>query len=109
MQWLLVLNLTRPEMLTAGPTEQEMDSVRRHFAYWQNLTEAGQALVVGRTQTSTPDTMGLAVFKAESEQEATQIADQDPAVIDSVFKARVYPYFVALLGDPEGFRPNPSE
>jgi len=104
-QWLLVVRLTRPDMLTSGPTENEMNSVGRHFAYWQDLTEKGSALVVGRTQTTDPDTMGLAIFLSESEETASEIANQDPAVMDGVFTAKVFPYFVALLGDPEPFRP----
>ena len=47
----------------------------------------------------------LAIFQADSEDKARQIVDLDPAVRGGVFVAQVYPYFVALLGDAEPFRP----
>ncbi len=105
MQWLLVLTPGRPDLLTSGPTEAEIAAVGRHFAYWQGLVEAGVALVVGRTQTTGPDTLGLAIFRAETEAEAQEIAKIDPGIVAGVFHFRVMPYQVALLGDPSPFRP----
>ena len=104
-QWLFVVRLTRPDMLTSGPTESEMQSVGNHFAYWKSLTQKGVALVVGRTQTTGADTMGLAIFQAADEAAALEIAALDPAVVDGVFSSNVYPYYVALLGDPTPFSP----
>ena len=92
-------------MLSSGPPEAELGSVGRHFQYWKGLVERGTALSVGRTQTSTPDTMGLAVFMAEDEAEASLICEADPAVMDGVFTMRLFPYFIALLGDPAPFQP----
>jgi uncharacterized protein YciI len=79
--------------------------VGRHFAYWGQLCKEGTALVVGRTQTTGPETMGIAIFRATDAAAARKIAEADPAVVDGVFKMELQPYFVALLGDPEPFRP----
>jgi len=104
-QWLFVVRPTRADMLTSGPSDAEASSVGKHFAYWQRLVADEVALVVGRTQTTGPDTMGLAIFRAETEEEASKIAAEDPAVIDGVFSMSLHPYFVAILGSPEPFRP----
>lgn len=105
MQWLMILRLKRPEMLTGGPTEDEMSHVGAHFMYWKDLTERGIALLVGRTQTTDPETMGLAVFQSSDEASARAIAEADPAVVNGVFAMELRPYFIALLGEPEPFRP----
>lgn len=105
MQWLFIVQPTRQEMLTSGPTQAEGEAVGRHFAYWKALTDDGTALVVGRTQTAGPDTMGIAIFRAPDEAAALAICEADPAVVAGVFTMRLHPYFVALLGDPEPFRP----
>ena len=103
-QWLFVVRPVRPEMLTSGLTSEELDSVRKHFGYWQELTTQEVALVVGRTQTTGPETMGIAIFRAETEAEAQTIASNDPAVIDGVFDMQLLPYAVAILGNPDPFR-----
>lgn len=105
MQWLFIVQPSRADMLTAGPTQAEMEAVGRHFAYWKDLTERGRALVVGRTQTTGPDTMGIAIYLAAEEGEARQIDEGDPAVVDGVFSMRFCPFSVALLGDPKPFTP----
>ena len=92
-------------MLTEGANTEERDAIGRHFKYWENLTQGGRALLVGRTQTSTPDTLGLAIFLSTDEEEARGIANADPAVSEGVFHARVYPYKVALLGNAAAFAP----
>lgn len=105
MQWLFTVKINRAGMLKNGPTQEEAESVGRHFSYWQNLVEKEVALVVGRTQTTDPLTIGIAIFRTETEGEARQIAEADPAVIDGVFRMELRPYKVALLGNPEPFRP----
>jgi len=92
-------------MLTAGPTQAEGEAVGKHFEYWGGLVQNGTALVVGRTQTTGPETIGLAIYRTPDEESAREVADADPAVAAGVFTMRLYPYHVALLGDPEPFRP----
>lgn len=105
MQWLFIVKLNRPDMLKSGPTQAESESVGRHFTYWQKLVEREVALVVGRTQTTDALTIGLAIFRTETEAEARQIAEADPAVTDGVFRMELRPYKVALLGNPAPFKP----
>ena len=96
-QFLYVLQVTRPAMLTDDPTEAEMTAVGEHFAYLQKLMAEGVLIMAGRTQTTHPETMGLAIFNADSIEEATRIKDADPVIVKGVMTATVYPYSVALI------------
>ena len=60
-------------------------------------------IMVGRTQTSTPDTIGLAVFLAEDEAAARAVMESDPAIIEGVMSAELFPYRIAF-GSAEAFR-----
>lgn len=97
-EYLYVLKPTRLAMLTDGPTEHEQKVVAEHFAHLSRLTEAGVMILVGRTQNADETTMGLAIFRAESDEAAREIMNSDPAVINGVMTATLFPYRVALMG-----------
>lgn len=102
-QWLSILRPTRPEMLTEGPTADEQASVQRHVAYHVDLASKGVDIMVGRTQTNTPDTIGISVFIAEDEAAARAIMLADPTVADGVMTGELFPYRIAI-GNPESMR-----
>ncbi|MEW6242634.1 MAG: YciI family protein, partial [Chloroflexota bacterium] len=83
--------------VTEGPTPEEAETVSRHFAYLEGLTEQGVMLLVGRTQNADESTFGIAVFEAEDESAARKIMEADPAVVGGVMRATLYPYKVALM------------
>ena len=85
-------------MLSIGPTAEEQAVVAEHFAYLQNLTAKGVIILVGRTLTTDEHTMGLAVFRAESEEAARKIMNGDPAVTNGVMSATLFPFKVVLHG-----------
>ena len=96
-QFIYVLKPTRLGMLTDGPTPEEADTVSRHFAYLQGLTEKGVMILMGRTQNNDQTTFGIVVFEAEDEVVARQIMENDPAVMGGVMTATLYPYKIALM------------
>ncbi len=96
-QFLYILRPTRLEMLTIGPTVEEQAIVSQHFAYLQDLTQKGVAILVGRTQTADEDTVGIVVFKASSEEAARELMENDPTVKRGVMQATLYPFRVALM------------
>jgi uncharacterized protein len=98
-QWLYILKPTRLGMLTEGPTPEEAASVSHHFAHLQDLTEKGIMILVGRTQNADEHTIGLAIFEAEDETAARKIMQSDPAIIEGVMTATLYPYKIALMRD----------
>jgi len=102
-QWLYVLHPTRPEMLVSGPTAEEAATIGRHAAHCDALGKQGVMLMVGRTQTTTPDTMGLAVFLAEGEAAARALMESDPAIAEGVMRGELFPYRIAF-GNVEGFK-----
>jgi uncharacterized protein len=96
-EWIYVLKVTRLEMLTEGSTPEEDAVVSRHFAYLKDLTEKGVMILMGRTQNADESTFGIAIFEAENEISAKKIMENDPAVIEEVMTATLYPYKIALM------------
>jgi len=100
--FLYRLQVTRPEMVTAGPTEDERLILAAHFAHLRDLTLAGVVLLAGRTLTSDPLPFGLVIFFAENAAEAHRLMAEDPAVKHGLMRAELFPYRIALLGDTAG-------
>jgi uncharacterized protein YciI len=97
MQYLYRIQPTRPEMVASGPTPQEQEIVAAHFEYLKQLTADGVMILVGRTLNTDASTFGIAIFKAETEEEARAIMLADPAVANGVMRAELFPYRIALL------------
>ena len=95
-EFLYRLQLVRGDMLRTGPTVAEQAIVAEHFAYLQDLHVKGRIILVGRTLTTDENTMGLAVFRADSEDAAQQIVNADPVVAKGVMTATLYPFKVVL-------------
>lgn len=95
-QFIYVLKPTRLEMLTEA-TSEEVETVSRHFKYFQDLTEKGVMILMGRTQNKDESTFGIAIFEAEDESAARRIMENDPAVMGGVMRATLYPYRIALM------------
>lgn len=97
MQFLYRIIPTRLRMVTEGPTDVEEAILTRHLNYLKSLTDQGTVLLFGRTQNSDETTFGIAIFRAESENEARSIMVNDPAVKGGLMRAELYPYKVAGL------------
>jgi uncharacterized protein YciI len=96
--YVYVLQVSRLEMLTEGPTPEEAAVVKRHVEYLQGLAGSGALVLAGRTQTESPDTFGIAVFRAADDAEAMRVMEADPAVSGGVMRARLFPFRVAVAG-----------
>ena len=97
-EFLYKLQLVRGDMLRTGPTAAEQAVVAEHFAYLQDLHAQGAIILVGRTLTTDENAMGLAIFRADSEDAARQIMNSDPAVTKGLMSATLYPFKVVLQG-----------
>jgi len=93
-QFVCFLEPTRTEM-PDNPTPEESAIVGQHFNYYKQLHADGTLILAGRTQE--PPHIGIMIFEAESPAAAQSIANNDPAIIEGVFAARVQPYQVALI------------
>ena len=97
--YIYVLNLTRPAMVSEGPTPEELKTTHAHFNYLRDLANKGTVLHAGRTQPMGAKTFGIVILEAESEAEARQIMTEDPAVKNGIMTAELFPYRIALVGD----------
>jgi uncharacterized protein YciI len=97
-EFLYRLQLVRGDLLRTRPTDSEQGVVAEHFAYLQDLNAQGVIILVGRTLTTDENTMGLTIFRAESEDAARQIMNGDPAVKKGLMTATLYPFKVSLQG-----------
>ena len=96
-QWLYRIQPTRPAMLTEGPTSEEADIVSHHFNYLKDLTEKGVMILAGRTLNTDVSSFGICIFEAEDESAARRIMESDPAVVEGVMRAELFPYRIALM------------
>jgi uncharacterized protein YciI len=97
MEFLYKTTPIRLGMVTDGPNDAERPILNRHFNYLKSLSEQGTVLLFGRTQNSDANTFGIIIFRAESEEKARSIMNNDPAVKDGAMQAELYPYKVAGL------------
>jgi uncharacterized protein YciI len=82
-------------MLKTGLTPEEEQVNSEHSDHLSKLADQGVMILYGRTQTADEDTFGLVIFRAESEESAREIMENDPAVKKGVMRATMYPYRVA--------------
>lgn len=66
----------------------------RHFEYLKQKLKEGKLVMAGPVTTGE---FGLSVVETESEEEARDIMNNDPAVIAGIMKPEIYPYRVSLL------------
>lgn len=83
-------------MLIEGPTPAEVAIIGEHFSYLSRLVEERVVLMAGRTLNKDERVFGVVVFVAQSEPEALEIMNGDPAVRKGVMTAELFPFTVAL-------------
>jgi len=98
-QYLYRLSLTRPALLTEGPTAAEQATLGRHVAHLEALKARGSLILAGRTLTTGPETFGIAILEAVDGVEARAIMNADPAVAEGLMTAELFPYRVAVARD----------
>jgi uncharacterized protein YciI len=96
-QYIYIVKMARPDMLSTGPTDEEMAALGQHMKYLDELTKAGKVYVYGRTQTTDANTFGIVIYDAADDAEAEKIMKGDPAVAAGVFTASLYPYDIAYI------------
>ena len=88
-------------MLTEGATEREAAIVAEHFDYLTALAQEGKLLLAGRTQNRDSTSFGIAIFCADSDEDAQRMMANDPAVKNGVMRAELFPYRVGILAPAE--------
>ena len=93
---MYTLRPRRLEIMTDGPTAEEAATVGRHWQHLLNLKESGRLIFAGRTLLTNEESFASVVFRAETSEEAASVMNADPAVIEGVMAARLYPYQALL-------------
>jgi uncharacterized protein YciI len=93
-QFLILLRPARSSF-PGDATADELAVVGAHFSYMKRAVDAGDAILVGRTQDERP--LGLAVIEAADQASARRFMEADPAVAAGIFTAELRPYEIALL------------
>ncbi|MBN8585484.1 MAG: hypothetical protein J0M37_10335 [Ignavibacteria bacterium] len=75
-------------------TEEEGNIMGVHFEYLKDLLDKGKLILAGPETTGK---FGIAVIEAESEDEASNIMMNDPAVKSGIVSPELYPYRVSLI------------
>ena len=96
LEFVYRLKPTRTEMLSQGPTADEEATLARHFGYLKGLHERGVVLHAGRTLVTDERCFGIVILTADSEEKARELMDDDPALVDGVMRAELFPYRTAL-------------
>jgi uncharacterized protein YciI len=96
-EFLYRLEPTRLAMLTAPPTAEENAAISAHFNRLANLTKEGVVILAGRTLNTDKTSFGVIIFRAESEEAAREIMNEDPAVKRGVMRATLFPFHTALM------------
>ncbi len=94
-EYIYLLKVTRPAMLTEGPTIDEEQALDAHFRYLQEQLTAGRVVLFGRTQTTHADTFGVVIFEADDDDQAQAFMRADPALAEGCMEGEVFPYLIA--------------
>jgi uncharacterized protein len=97
-EWLGVLTLAEKYKTPANwDTEAEKIGME-HYQRLLKMKNEGMVVLAGRMQIpiNDPNMMGLVIFYAKDEQEATDFIMNDPAVKNKIMQAKIYPYAIAV-------------
>jgi len=96
-QYIYVLKLIPHLLKEENWTEKDEEIVGRHFNKLKELTEEGTVILAGRTLNMDEKTFGIVILEVESDEVATNIMNRDPAVVEGIMTAEIFPYRVALM------------
>ena len=96
--YLGVLTLAEKFKEEKNWTTGDQGIVGEHFQRLLKKKEEGIVVLAGRTELplNNPEMMGLVIFYAKDEKEATQFMMDDPAVKAKIMLAKVHPYGLAI-------------
>jgi uncharacterized protein YciI len=96
--FLYRIQITRPAILTAGPTAEESAIMTAHAEHLERLASQGVVLLAGRTLNTDPTCFGIVVFAAADLPAARAIMEGDPGVRAGLWHAELFPFRIAYRG-----------
>ena len=92
MQFLII---KKPrEYFIETMTEEEAEIMSKHFLYLKQKLREGKLIIAGPVKSGD---FGLSIVETETEEEAREIINNDPAVSSGIMTPTMYPYRVSLL------------
>ncbi len=76
-------------------TDEDNRIVNEHFDYLKNLLRQNKLILAGRT--TNENKFGIVIFEAETNENAQDIMNNDPAVLNGIMTSELFPYRVALI------------
>jgi uncharacterized protein YciI len=76
--------------------DDEKSVMQQHMQYWANLTDQRNAIVYGPVF-DPAGVFGMAVIEVDTDDEARNISEQDPAVSSTICTCQLLPMQVGLL------------
>lgn len=95
-QYIYVLKLIPRFLDESNWTEKENKIVQDHFEKLQDLQKEGKLILAGRTLTMDTEGFGIVILEVDTESEARELMEGDPAVKEGIMTAQLFPYRVAL-------------
>ena|ERR1700730_12232435 len=95
-EFVYVLTPVRPNFIE-DINEAEQAIMREHFLYLQELINEDRLVLAGPCLDGA---FGIVIGKAESDQAARNIMENDPAVVKSVMTAELHPFRISLMQSP---------
>ena len=84
----------RRENFAETMTEEEGNIMGTHFLYLKDLLSKGKLILAGPEATGK---FGVTIIETETEDEAKDIMNNDPAVSSGMVTPELYPYRVSLI------------
>lgn len=97
-QYIYILKLNAPYRKPEGWNEATQQIIAKHFEYLKEKKERGTVQIAGKTDYNIDhdDNFGLVIFVEENIEEAEKIMNNDPAVMQGIMSATLYPFRLAL-------------
>jgi uncharacterized protein len=97
-EWLGVLTLVEKYKIAENWNAEAEKIGMEHYQRLLKMKNEGMVVLAGRMQIpiNDPNMMGLVIFYAKDEKEATDFIMNDPAVKNKLMQAKVYPYAIAV-------------
>jgi uncharacterized protein len=95
-EFLYKLKLVPSLLIEENWTEREHKIVNEHFHQLKSLVESGKVVFAGRTLNMDPEGFGIVLLNVESEQEAKEIMESDPAVKSGIMTSSLFPFHLSL-------------
>lgn len=96
-QYLYKLTLTDRLFEEKNWTAEDENIITEHFLHLKELTEQKIVILAGKTMNTDSLAFGVVIFETSDSLNAVKIMNSDPAVVNGIMRAELFPYKVSLM------------